>query len=595
MEPLLQGILVAVVAIIVICAVAAFAPRARLAGPLVLVAIGLGVALVPALKIPPIQPEWILVGVLPPLLYSAAVNLPAIEFRRDFSPIAGLSVLLVLASSVLLGVFFWLVIPGIGLAVGIALGAILSPTDAVATSIAKRLGIAPRVITMLDGESLLNDATALVLLRTAIVALAGSFSVWGAIGAFFWSVAIAIVVGAVIGWLALRLRAKIGDSAANTAISFTVPFLAYLPTEHLGGSGLVAAAVAGIVTGQGARRRLTPEQRLSDTSNWRTVELVLEGGVFLIMGLELRAIITQNTQGAGGLWYGIWLALAALGIILAVRTGYVSLMLWLRGRRARRIDRDRLSGFGERLDDVAAGRVPLEELSGPRRVRAFGRRRQATGRGGSHARAERRVGMMRQRVRMLLADMDYYEASPLGWRHGAVIVWAGMRGVVTLAAAHTLPQVGVEHRPLLIFVAFEVALVSLMLQGFTLPLLVRLLGVGGTGAETVSGEESGRIGSELRAAVAAAFESDALRRPDGSRFDGELLRRVGERMLRVPDEDASVEARDVLELRLASVGAMRARLEALFHDGGFSTAALRRALAELDADELSLRLRLDRE
>src|SRR5699024_8992168 len=135
------------------------------------------------------------------------------------------------------------------------------------------------VVTLLEGESLLNDATALVLLRTAIVAIAGGFSIGAAVGTFVWGVALALAIGAVVGYLTLRLRAWVANSAANTAISFTVPFLAYLPTEHFGGSGLVAAVVAGIVTGQGAARWLSPEQRMSDTLNWRTIELVLEGGV----------------------------------------------------------------------------------------------------------------------------------------------------------------------------------------------------------------------------------------------------------------------------------------------------------------------------
>lgn len=155
-------------------------------------------------------------------------------------------------------------LPGVGFALGVALGAIISPTDAVATSIAKRLGISPRVTTMLEGDEFLNDATALVLFRTALIAaVAGTFSFGSAVGAFVWAVFIAIVIGALVGFLTLRLRAWVRSSAASTAIGFTVPFLAYLPTEHLNGSGLVAAVIAGIVSGQGAARWFTPEQRLS--------------------------------------------------------------------------------------------------------------------------------------------------------------------------------------------------------------------------------------------------------------------------------------------------------------------------------------------
>ena len=163
----MEVLVLAILAVVVIALATAVAPKLNIAGPLVLVLIGVAVGLLPFVNVPEIDPEWILVGVLPPLLYSAAVALPAIEFRRDFGPIAGLSFLLVLLSSIALGFFFVLVIPGLNLALAVALGAILSPTDAVATSIVKRLGVSGRVVTMLEGESLLNDATALVLLRWA--------------------------------------------------------------------------------------------------------------------------------------------------------------------------------------------------------------------------------------------------------------------------------------------------------------------------------------------------------------------------------------------------------------------------------------------
>ncbi|HBS73952.1 MAG TPA: sodium:proton antiporter, partial [Microbacterium sp.] len=167
----MEILVIAVGAIVVIAAATTVAPKVRIAGPLILVAIGLGVSMLPFVPLVEVDPEIILVGVLPPLLYSAAVSLPAIEFRRDLRPIAGLSVLLVLISSFVLALFFLWALPGLGFPLALALGAILSPTDAVATAIAKRLGISRRVVTLLEGESLLNDATSLVLLRTAIAAV----------------------------------------------------------------------------------------------------------------------------------------------------------------------------------------------------------------------------------------------------------------------------------------------------------------------------------------------------------------------------------------------------------------------------------------
>lgn len=583
-DPLVWGLIVAVAGIILIVVINTLAQRLGVAGPLLLVAVGLIISLLPFVHIPPIPPEWILVGVLPPLLYSAAVKLPAIEFRRDFGPIAGLAVILVLVSALVLGVFFWLVIPSVSLPLGIALGAILSPTDAVATSIVKRLGISPRVVTMLEGESLLNDATALVLLRTAVAAIAASFSLWGAIGTFVWGVVVALIVGAVIGWIVLLLRQWIGGASANTAISFCAPFLAYLPTEHLGGSGLVAAVVAGIVAGQGARRRLTPEQRLSDNLNWRTIEQVLEGAVFLVMGLELRDIVAQNTADIGslwqGMWQGLWLAIVALAIVLLVRTGYISIIVWGQGRRASRIDRGRLEQFGERLDAVENGDEPFPQRPGlpkdPQRL-------------------QRRIDMMRHRITRSIADLDYYQSQPVGWRNGTILVWAGMRGVVTLAAAQTLPRDGIEHRALLVFIAFLVALISLMLQGFTLPWVVRILGLAHTSEDSPTAGEKLRLDTELRAASAQALRSDDLHKHDGTPFTEQLTERVRDQLSVPPDDDRSIMAREMLELRLISITAMRRRLATLSHGGSYSSATLRHALAELDADEMSLRLRLDDE
>jgi NhaP-type Na+/H+ or K+/H+ antiporter len=573
--PLLLGVLA-------IAASTAVGGRLGVASPLLLLAVGIAVGYLPFVPGVEINPEWILVGVLPPLLYSAAVNLPAIEFRRDLRPIAGLSVILVVLSSLLLGVFFWAVVPGLGLPLGIALGAILSPTDAVATTIAKRLGIAPRVITLLEGESLLNDATALVLLRTAIAAIAGGFEFGATVGEFIWSVFIALLIGALVGWLSLRMRVWVRSSAANTAVSFTVPFIAYLPTEHLGGSGLVAAVAAGLVTSQLAPSRLTPEQRMSDTLNWRTVELVLEGAVFLLMGLELRAIVNDNLQSEDGLWHAVWLALCALAIVIVVRAGYVSYVVWAQGRRARRLDRDRYAAFSERLDAVAAG----EPVTGPSGQRGGPRR----GLPDDPAERERLVTRARSRVTRALADIDYYQGAPLDWRQGAVIVWGGMRGVVTLAAAQTLPRDG--DRALLVFVAFLVAAVSLSLQGFTLPVLVRRLGLANGSTEPVG---SGRddLDNDLRTAAMAALATGSLADADGQPFDRQLLDDVGARYAQRPVDRDSDSTRIALELRLAIIGVMRARLEALTHDGAYATSVLRHARAELDADQIGVQLRLD--
>ncbi|WP_127473779.1 cation:proton antiporter [Microbacterium sulfonylureivorans] len=593
----MEYLVLAILAVVVIALGTAIAPKLNVAGPLVLVLIGVGVGLLPFIDIPEIDPEWILVGVLPPLLYSAAVALPAIEFRRDFGPIAGLSFLLVIISSIVLAFFFVLVIPGLNPAIAVALGAILSPTDAVATSIVKRLGVSRRVVTMLEGESLLNDATALVLLRTMVAAAAlatAGIAAEDGVGvgflpAFAWGVIVAVVVGGLVGYLNLRFRSLIGHSAANTAVGFVIPFVAYLPTEALGGSGLVAAVVAGIVTGQGSARWFTPEQRMSDEHNWRTIELMLEGAVFLLMGLELKQIVEGNIENHSGIGTGIGIALGAFAIIVVVRAAYVSVLVWLQSRRARGRQRQRLEQIGERIDEMASGAAAVidSRLTGRRRGRD--RRGEASP---DDPRTQRRVASMRTRVARAMSDLNYYQASPLGWKHGAVIVWAGMRGVVTLAAAQTLPR-DTPERELLIFVAFAVAIGSLMLQGFTLPWLVRMLRLQTSGDNQLDRAEQSALDDELREAAVAAIAHPKLRRRNGEPFPDELLGTVSARMYDPPDDDATTTARDFLELRLVLIEAMRRRLNELSSGGEFSTPALRHALAELDADQLSLELRLD--
>ncbi|WP_345801178.1 sodium:proton antiporter [Microbacterium sp. AZCO] len=584
----MEALVLAIVAIVVIAVTTAVAPKVRIAGPLLLVAIGLGVSLLPFVPGVDIDPEIILVGILPPLLYSAAVQLPAIEFRRDFGAVAGLSVLLVLISSVALALFFNAVVPGLGIYLALALGAILSPTDAVATAIVRRLGISRRVVTLLEGESLLNDATSLVILRVAVaIAVTGSVPAGGVLGTFLWGVFIAVVIGAIVGWFNLRLRHLIKNPAANTAIGIVVPFVAYLPTEELQGSGLVAAVVAGIVTGQGAARWFTPEQRMSDELNWRTIELVLEGGVFLIMGLELKELLQQNLEDDQGIGHAAWLAITAFAIIIVVRTAYVALLVWLQSRRARRklASRDRLESFNERIDAIENGTLPPPGLPAPPdRGDRFAPR--------DPVRRQRRIDLMRGRVTRALADLDYYQASPLGWKHGTVIVWSGMRGVVTLAAAQTLP-VDTADRPLLVFVAFLVAVGSLMLQGLTLPWVIRMLRIDDSAADVVNRVEQERLDGELREAAASALSSPSLVKRDGSRFEREFVERVGSRFTEPPDEEASATLHEALELRLVMIVAMRERLTELSSGGVYSTAVLRQSLAELDADQLSIELRLD--
>src|SRR4051794_16284023 len=164
--------LVAIGGVIAIVGAAALAPKLGIAAPLLLVVVGVGYSFIPGAPAIEIEPEWILAGVLPPLLYAAAINVPVVDFRRNLAPIASLSVVLVVASALVTGFVLFAILPKLDFAAAVALGAVISPTDAVAaTSIGKRLGLPSRLLTILEGEGLVNDATALVLLKSALAAV----------------------------------------------------------------------------------------------------------------------------------------------------------------------------------------------------------------------------------------------------------------------------------------------------------------------------------------------------------------------------------------------------------------------------------------
>ncbi|GAA4154550.1 sodium:proton antiporter [Gryllotalpicola daejeonensis] len=543
-----------VAAFVAIAGASVFGPRLGIAAPLVLVAVGVAASFLPAFAHVHLEPELILAGVLPPLLYSTAVSMPAMNFRREFGAISGLSVVLVVASALVLGAFFALVVPGVGFAWGVALGAIVSPTDAVATSIIKRTPVSKRVVALLDGESLLNDATALVLLRTAIVAVAASFSFWGAVGSFAFAVAVATVIGWVVGWLGLIVRKHVRQPAVSTLISFTVPFLASVPAELLGASGLVAAVVAGLLTGIRAPRDLSPQIRLSDSQNWRTVELVLEGVVFLTMGIQIKQIVEGVERDHAGVLLAVVLAAAALGVTLLVRAAYVAPLLLVLGRRTHRGRRsqEQLLSMQHKFSTETGRLAVIEEAS-------------KRGRPAS----PRRLDMVARRVTQMLADIDYFRRQPLGWREGGIVVWAGMRGAVTVAAAQTLPE-STPQRSVLVLIAFTVAALSLLIQGGTVGWLLKLL------APKVDEAAVAEQAAAERKNIFEILRSSAQSVPDLPALEGE------------PTPERFDEAR---RHRLAVISAQRAALLDARDNGTFDADILESALLNLDASEIAIELR----
>jgi len=416
---------------------------------------------------------------------------------------------------------------------------------------------------MLEGESLLNDASALVLLRTAVAAAAASFSFVATVGSFVWAVFSAVVIGGAVGAGALWLRARISSPTANTAIGLTVPYLASIPAEAVGGSGLVAAVAAGVLCGQGAIRMLTPEQRISDKATWGTIEFVLEGGLFLVMGLQLWGLVQADFAADDHIADPLLIAGAALLALILVRAAYVFTGLRFESARARRRSQRDPRGRSRRRTKQSRPEHDEAAQSGTERRVARSRRRQA--------------------------DRAYFDGAPLTWKHSTVVVWAGMRGAVTLAAAQTLPA-QTPHRKLLLLVAFLVAAGSLLLQGLTLPGLVRVLGLKRAGAAGRPYEEIRRIDADLRRTAKRAVEQGAT---------GIVEVPVGGPAASVPQlvggDRSTSQAPDRLESDLALVRIMRRRLHELGRSGAYSTAALRYVMDELDASEISIKLHLESE
>ena len=472
-------LIIAVLGILAIAAASQLSDRIGVAPALILLAGGTAVGFLPFIPAIELDPQVVLEGVLPPLLFSTAVSISTINFRRELAPVAVLAILLVPLSAAVIGAVLTLLVPGLSLAWAIAMGAILSPTDAVAISIARRLGVSQRIITVLEGEGLLNDATALVVLSSAVsAATSGGVSVGGVLGGFALAVLVALGVGWLVGEASLRVRSHITDPTVDTVVSFTVPFLAAIPAEHMHGSGLVAAVVAGLITGHRGPRMLPPAHRVASRTNWHTVELTLEGLIFLVMGLEFFGVVEKVGASALGIVRAIAVAVVAGALTVVIRALVVAPMLKLLSHRTARWaihwqeNEEAIHQFQNRCSAIVRGESEMPPVPWDRRPFAQVQRklRQAT----NHESIARRARSLSSRVRRRGADLDYFAAEPLGRREGAVIVWAGMRGAITLAAAQTLP-VTAPHYSFLLLVAMLVAAGSLTIQGLSLPALVRVV------------------------------------------------------------------------------------------------------------------------
>ena len=400
----MNAVALLVVLVVGVVAVSRLASVLRVPSPVLLVLAGVATGTLPGVPEIEIDPDLVLYGLLPPLLFAAALGSSYVGLRDVKRPVLLLAVALVLITTTAVAFAINPLVPGLSLAAALSIGAIVAPPDAVAaTAIARRTGMPRRTITILEGESLFDDATALTTLRIAVVAAtaAGSVGVLDVGREFAVSTAGGAAVGIVgayaLGWL----RRRGIDLLSGIALSLVAPFAAYLGAEQFGGSGVIAVVVMGLILGHRSAVEQGPEARITDASIWRSAQFVLEGAVFAVIGLQLPAVVENVTEPAGTV---IAASAAALAAVVLVRP------LWIFGIAA------------------LARIVPHLDLGRPR------------------------------------------------WENLAVVSWAGMRGVVSLAAAQSLP-LDFPHRDLALLVAVVVILGTLVLQGLTLPALISLVGV----------------------------------------------------------------------------------------------------------------------
>jgi monovalent cation/hydrogen antiporter len=394
--------------LLAVAVLALLARKLHIPYPIFFLVGGLLIGWVPGLPRVRLDPDLVFLFFLPPLLFPAALFTSWRDFRANLRPISLLAVGLVLFTTVIVA---WLThhFMKLPLAAGFVLGAIISPPDAIAaTAIAERLNVPRRIVTILEGESLVNDATALIAYRFAVAAaLTGSFSLVSASAQFFIVGIGGIFVGLAVGWLAVWFHKRVDDAPIEITVSLLTPFVAYLSAERLGISGVLAVVTAGLYLGWRTPEILSYRTRLQAGPVWEMVEFLLNGFVFILIGLQLPEVLSGLPESDYSFGKLVGYALIISLAVIVIR------MLWV---------------------------FPAAYL--PR--------------------------LLFKKIR----DKDPYP----NWRHVTIIGWTGMRGVVSLAAALALKE-NFPGRDLILFLTFVVIFATLVLQGLSLPLLIRRLGI----------------------------------------------------------------------------------------------------------------------
>ena len=506
--------------------VAGLARRRDLSAPLLLTVVGVAGSYLPFVPQVRLDPELVLVGLLPPLLYATAIRSSLVDFKANRWAIGMLSVGLVAFTALGVGLVTWWLLP-VPFAAAVAFGAVVAPPDAVAaTAVARRIGLPRRIVTILEGESLLNDATALVALGTAIAALSGAVTFGGVsldfLRATLGGVAVGLAIAVLIGWI----RRHVTDPVLDTSLSFMAPFAAYLPAEAIHGSGVLAVVVSGLVLAHRATLLQTASSRLSERVNWSTISFLLENTVFLLIGLQVRWILADVGHSTLAPSRIVLFCAAALAAVIVLRP------LWV---------------------------FPVRYLvirPGPDRM---GR------------------------------------TSP--WTHTAIVSWAGMRGVVTLAAAFVLPQ-STPHRDVLVLAAMVVTAGTLLLQGISLPWLAHKLDVRGPDPREDVLQEATVLQTSVAAGLAELERAapgietsitEALRSRAQQRADRAWERLGG------TDSDSETPTEMWRRLRVQMLQAERAAVLKIRDAGQADHEVLQSVLSALDLEESMLDRLADRE
>ncbi|MFS0894253.1 cation:proton antiporter [Microbacterium sp. 179-I 3D3 NHS] len=538
--------------------------------PLLVTVAALAASFLPFVPDVDIDGHLLLNLVLPPLLYSAALDVSFVGFRRSLPQIRRLGVTLVLITALAVGFVAWWVFPSLTLPGALLLGAIVAPPDAVsAAAIGRKLGLPRRIMTVLSGESLINDATSLTLYRVFAAIVAGAtLNVWNGIGQFLLAVGVGVVVGLVFGLVLHQLRMRIGDPVVIGTFGLLAPFGAYAIAEHLLGSGVLAVVAMGLYVGFNAPRT-DYTTRQQEAPLWLSADLLLESFVFAYIGLQFPRVLRDlGSESVGPL---LLLSGAVLLVVLVVRPLYIyPVSAWSNFQDRRRLARmDRGIASGE-----------------------FDRRRAQSPRWRQHSAAELRTQVVRERMAGL----------QLTWKDNAVISWAGMRGVVTLAialAASDLASLDDQASHAIVVVAFIVTVATLLIQGLTLPMLIRGLGIASDVDEAEDEKALEAVKEKSRAAGKAYLAEKRVEWEEKyGRVDMPVFDAFTKRMTRVErDTDEAQEVEDAAtrpsydDLVALSRGWLQVRRDILLAErdaGNLDEEVMRELLTAMDAEELAL-------